>query len=75
MELSYNNNLTLINEPDIYGYNYPTGRGRSVQHLPFASPATIDLINNWAVMEDLTTGTLESVPPPLTEKYNWAKVD
>lgn len=88
LEIIDNNNLSLINEPDTYIYNYPIGRGRSVLGLAFAFPATIDQVTNWAVMEDPATGSdheivsfklissaMESVLPPSTERFNCAKAE
>lgn len=93
LELIHNNNLTLINKLDTYTYNYRTGQGRSVLDLALPSPATIDLatidlVTNWAVMNDLSTGSdhevvsfeltsssIYSVPPPSTERDNWAEAD
>ncbi|KAL0630654.1 hypothetical protein Q9L58_010497 [Maublancomyces gigas] len=49
--------MALLNEPDTYTYNYPTGRGRSVLDLPFATPDIINMVTNWAVAEDMTTGS------------------
>lgn len=81
MDIIESNSHTLMNKPDTYSYNYPTGRGSSVVDLAVSSTPTIGLITNWALMEDratesdhkvvgfeLTSGCMESVPQPSTER-------
>jgi hypothetical protein len=78
----------LINEPEVPTYNYRNGDGRSVLDLVFATPALSDVIFDWAVNEDLATGSdheviqyslyldsslLQITPLATNKKYNLSK--
>jgi hypothetical protein len=89
VNLIENQDLQLINEPDIPTYNYRNGTGSSVLDLTITTSQLARLTINWLVNSELYTGSdheviqftvisedIETVPlPTITNRYNWNKAD
>lgn len=88
IEIIAKHHISIIKEPHTYPYNYPTPREQSVLNLAFVTHSAVDFVTNWAVPEDLSTGSdhevvqfeltsssLKLVPPPSNEQYNLAKAE
>jgi hypothetical protein len=82
------NDYTLLHEPDLPTYYCRSSLITSVLNLVFSSPAILNNTINWAIDEDSYTSSdhemirfdllynsLEIVPTPLAQHFNWKKTD
>jgi hypothetical protein len=82
------NHMDLVNIPDVPTYHHRQNTGDSVIDLVFATDNISDRVLDWAVDDTTHTGsdheilrytllidTNNTVPSPLSQRYNWQKAD
>jgi hypothetical protein len=82
------NQLELINEPDVPTYHHRQNDGTSILDLTFATSQLSTMVMEWATDEEAACGSdhevvrfsialdaNSTVPSPLCQRYNWKKAD